>query len=279
VFQTLLVGSDQVEPILADPRVAAVTLTGSVVAGSSVAAIAGKYIKKTVLELGGSDPFLVMPSANLAAAASTGAQARTINNGQSCIAAKRFIVHKDIAAKFERLFIDAMARLKLGDPLDPATDVGPLATVAVREDLQKQVDLTVAQGGKALLGGKSLPGPGNYFPPTVLTNIPTGSPAHTEELFGPVASLFVADSVEQAIATANDTCFGLGAAAWTNEKRERDLFADELNSGLVFINGMVASDPRLPFGGIKCSGYGRELSRYGLLEFVNAKTVCLRDGG
>ena len=275
VFQTLLIGASQVNDLIADPRIVAVTLTGSLPAGQSVASAAGKATKKSVLELGGSDPFIIMPSSDLAQATAIAVQARTINNGQSCIAAKRFIVHKQIASEFARLFVERMASLKVGDPMDPVTDIGPLATPGVLQDLQRQVDETVRLGGKLLLGGKMLKGLGNYFPPTVLTEIPKHSPAYCEELFGPVASVFVVESAEQAIQLANDTRFGLGAVAWTNESREQDLFIDELQVGLVFINGMVASDPRLPFGGVKQSGYGRELGHQGIREFVNAKTVCV----
>jgi len=274
-FQTLLIGSGQVNGLIADNRIAAVTLTGSLAAGQSVAAAAGKAIKKSVLELGGSDPFVIMPSADLERAAQTAVQARTINNGQSCIAAKRFIVHEKIAPDFVRLFLSQMQALKVGDPMDPQTDIGPLATPQVLEDLQKQVDGTIHQGAKCLLGGRALQGPGNFFPPTVLADIPKSSPAYSEELFGPVAAVFTVDSPESAVELANDTCFGLGAVAWTDDPRERELFINELQSGLVFINGMVASDPRLPFGGIKQSGYGRELSHHGIREFVNAKTVCI----
>ena len=274
-FQTLLIGAGQVNDLIADTRIAAVTLTGSLAAGQSVAAAAGKAIKKSVLELGGSDPFVIMPSADLERAARTAVQARTINNGQSCIAAKRFIVHERIAPEFIQLFVAQMRALSVGDPMDPRTDVGPLATPQVLADLQRQVDETIHQGARCLLGGRALVGPGNFFPPTVLTDIPRSSPAYSEELFGPVASIFKVNSPETAVQLANDTCFGLGAVAWTNDPRERELFIDELQSGLVFINGMVASDPRLPFGGIKQSGYGRELSHHGIREFVNAKTVCI----
>lgn len=275
VFQTLLIGAGPVNDLIADPRIAAVTLTGSLAAGQSVAAAAGKAIKKSVLELGGSDPFVIMPSADLQRAVQTAVQARTINNGQSCIAAKRFIVHEQIELEFVRLFVDRMRALKVGDPMDPKTDIGPLATPQVLADLQRQVDETIQQGATCLLGGRASERPGSFFPPTVLTAIPKSSPAYSEELFGPVASIFTVNSPEAAIQLANDTCFGLGAAAWTNDLRERDLFIDELQSGLVFINGMVASDPRLPFGGIKLSGYGRELSYHGIREFVNTKTVCI----
>ena len=277
VFQTLLIGSDRANNVIADPRVAAVTLTGSVGAGRSVAAAAGKEIKKSVLELGGSDPFIVMPSAGLDRAAQTAAQARTINNGQSCIAAKRFIVHQSIADQFEKKFVSAMASLKVGDPMDADTDVGPLATAAVLQDLENQVNKTVEMGARVLLGGKRLDRKGNFFAPTVLTDIPKGSPAFADELFGPVASVYRARDMAEAIEIANDSIFGLGACAWTNDPAERELFINEIQSGLAFINGMVASDPRMPFGGVKQSGFGRELSYHGIREFVNIKSVSIHE--
>ena len=272
VFQTLLVGSDAVPRILEDPRVVAATLTGSEPAGRSVASIAGKQIKKTVLELGGSDPFIVMPSAELQVAVTTAVKARTINNGQSCIAAKRFIVAADIYDEFERRFVEEMKSLRVGDPLDEATDIGPLATEQILKDVDEQVKTSVAAGAHILTGGKKLDRAGNYFEPTVLANIPHDSPAYCEEVFAPVALLFL----EEAIQLANATTFGLGAAAWTNDLLEQEVFIDELEAGCVFINGMVASDPRLPFGGIKNSGYGRELGEFGIREFVNIKTVWIK---
>ena len=275
VFQSLLIESRRVERVIADERVSAVTLTGSVAAGSSVAASAGKALKKTVLELGGSDPFIVMPSADLEAAVKTAVQARTINNGQSCIAAKRFIAHQDIAEQFERRFVEQMAALRIGDPLEAATDIGPLATEDVLLSLTEQVQRTVKMGARLLLGGKRIKGRGFFFEPTVLANPPADSPACREELFGPVASLFRATDLQGALRLANDTSFGLGSCIWTNDAREREFFIEEIRAGLAFVNGMVASDPRLPFGGIKHSGYGRELSRHGILEFVNAKTVVV----
>ena len=276
VFQTLLVGSTAVPGLIEDRRVSAVTLTGSVAAGSSVAATAGRHIKKTVLELGGSDPFLVMPSADLENAVSTAVRARIINNGQSCIAAKRFIVHRSIADHFETAFVRAMSGLKLGDPLDEATDVGPLATREVLDSLTEQVSRTVAMGARVLLGGKPISRPGWFYPPTVLSDIPPGSPAHQEELFGPVACLYRVDSIEEAIAAANDTPFGLGSCLWSNDTREKELFVEEIQAGLAFVNGMVASDPRAPFGGVKQSGYGRELGEHGIREFVNIKAVTIQ---
>ena len=273
VFQSLLIRSGDVAPLLGDPRVAAVTLTGSEAAGQDVASRAGHAIKKTVLELGGSDPFIVMPSADVGAAAATAAKARTINNGQSCIAAKRFIVAESIADEFLRLFVAAMSGLRVGDPMDPATEVGPLAMPDLVKDLEAQLEATVKAGARVLTGGKRVPGPGNYFEPTVLVDIPKDSPAYREELFGPVASVFRVGSPDEAIRIANDTTFGLGASVWTRDDTERDHFVRELESGQVFVNAMVVSDPRVPFGGVKRSGYGRELSVHGIREFVNAKTV------
>jgi succinate-semialdehyde dehydrogenase/glutarate-semialdehyde dehydrogenase len=276
-FQALLIGPERVGPLLTDARISAATLTGSLGAGSSVGSAAGKAIKKTVLELGGSDPFIVMPSANLERAVATAVQARTINNGQSCIAAKRFIVDRRIAEEFERRFTARMAALIIGDPLDENTQIGPLATAGVLATLEGQVNETVRLGAQLKLGGKRLPRVGYFYPPTVLTNIPPGSPAHNDELFGPVASLFQAEGMEDAIRIANDSPFGLGACAWTNDEGERELFINEIQAGAAFLNGLVASDPRLPFGGIKQSGYGRELSYHGLREFVNIKTVVKMD--
>jgi succinate-semialdehyde dehydrogenase/glutarate-semialdehyde dehydrogenase len=277
-FQTLLIGSSAVEGILRDPRVAAATLTGSEGAGRSVARIAGDEIKKTVLELGGSDPFIVMPSADLESAVSTAVRARAINNGQSCIAAKRFIVHRDIADEFTRRFVQRMESLRVGDPMDRSTDIGPLASADIRSDLVRQVEESVRMGARILTGGCVPEGKGFYFPPTVLTDVPPGSPAYREELFGPVAAIFSVADTSEAIALANDTTFGLGAAAWTNDAAEAERFATELEAGQVFINGMVASDPRLPFGGVKRSGYGRELAEFGIREFVNVKTVVFGKG-
>jgi succinate-semialdehyde dehydrogenase/glutarate-semialdehyde dehydrogenase len=255
----------------------AATLTGSEAAGVSVAAECGRQIKKTVLELGGSDPFIVMPSAALDEAVATAVKARTINNGQSCIAAKRFIVSDPIYDEFERRFTDAMRALKVGDPMDPSTDVGPLATVQVLHDLEDQVQRGIAAGARVLTGGKRTgDSRGNYYEPTVLTGVTPSSPIYREEIFGPVAMLFRARDIDEAIRIANDTPFGLGASAWTNNEAERARFIDEIESGAVFINGMVASDPRLPFGGMKRSGYGRELSWHGIREFVNAKTVWIK---
>lgn len=275
-FQTLLIGSDAVERVIEDERVKAVTLTGSEPAGRQVASTAGKLIKKTVLELGGSDPFIVMPSADLAQAVTTGVTARTINNGQSCIAAKRFIVAEEIAKEFEERFVKEMEALVVGNPIDDTVQVGPLATPQILGDLEEQVIKSVELGARVLTGGKRLEGDGYYYLPTVLTDIPELSPAYREELFGPVASLFRASDLDHAIQIANDTTFGLGASAWTTDIEEQARFIEELEAGCVFINGMVASDPRLPFGGVKRSGYGRELGAHGIREFVNIKTVWVK---
>jgi succinate-semialdehyde dehydrogenase/glutarate-semialdehyde dehydrogenase len=277
-FQTLLIDSEAVGRVIADARVRAVTLTGSLGAGSAVAALAGRHIKKSVLELGGSDPFIVMPSTDLQRAAAAAVQARTINNGQSCIAAKRFLVHRKVIAEFQGLFVERMAGLKIGDPMDPLTEIGPLATAGVRDDIERQVGTTVDLGAKLLLGGERLPGPGYFFLPTVLADIPPQSPAAREELFGPVACLFEVEDLQHALKLANDSDFGLGASLWTEDPREQELFIEEIEAGAAFVNGIVVSDNRLPFGGIKQSGYGRELSYQGLREFVNVKTVWVRGG-
>jgi succinate-semialdehyde dehydrogenase/glutarate-semialdehyde dehydrogenase len=277
VFQTLLIGVDTVQKIIDDDRVVAATLTGSEYAGSQVAQRAGKRIKKTVLELGGSDPFIVMPSANMEDAVRTAVKARVINNGQSCIAAKRFIVAESIADEFRKRFVAGMQSLKVGDPLQPDTDVGPLATPSILADLERQVKQFVDAGARVLTGGEKLDRPGNFFAPTVITDIAPGTPVYYEELFGPVAMLFVVHDADHAIRLANDSPFGLGASVWTNDHEERDKFIAGVESGMVFVNGMVASDPRLPFGGVKHSGYGRELGVYGIREFVNLKTVWIKD--
>jgi len=275
VFQTLLIGSAKVAKILADPRVKAATLTGSEGAGVQVGIAAATDIKKVVLELGGSDPFIVMKSANLEQAVTVGVKARVLNNGQSCIAAKRFIVDEAIADEFERMFVKKMEALKVGDPFDDHTDVGPLATADGLNELDADVQKTIQAGARLITGGKRLDQPGNYYLPTVLTNIPEGSPAACGELFGPVASLFRAKNAEDAIRIANASPFGLGASAWTNDSIEREKFINGLESGMVFINRMVASDPRLPFGGVKRSGHGRELAIFGIREFMNIKTVSI----
>lgn len=276
-FQTLLIETDRVRRVIEDPRVAAATLTGSTGAGSHVASAAGKQIKRTVLELGGSDPFIVMPSADLDAAARTAVKARTINNGQSCIAAKRFIVAEPIADEFERRLVAGMEKLVVGDPMDPTTDVGPLANEAQVRTLADQISRSVSLGARLLTGGRRIDRPGFYFSPGVLAGITENSPAYREEVFGPLALLFRVRDIDEAIRLANDTEFGLGASAWTQVPKERDRFVAELEAGLVFINAMVVSDPRLPFGGVKQSGYGRELSHYGIHEFVNIKTVWVQE--
>ena len=274
-FQTLLISSTEVEAILRDPRVVAATLTGSEPAGRSVAAIAGDEVKHTVLELGGSDPFIVMPSADLDAAAEAAVTARVQNNGQSCIAAKRFIAQADIYDDFAAKFIERMAALKVGDPTDPDTVVGPLATEQGRVDVEKLVDGAVAAGAVVRCGGKRLDRPGWFYPPTVITDITRDMPIVTEEVFGPVASLYRAADIDEAIDIANATSFGLGSNAWTNDASEQQRFIDDIEAGQVFINGMTVSYPELPFGGIKRSGYGRELSAHGIREFCNIKTVWI----
>ena len=278
-FQTLLIGSDQVQRVLDDPRVAGASLTGSEEAGRQVAGAAGRQLKKMVLELGGSDPFIVTANADMAAAIETAVKARIVNSGQSCIAAKRFIVTEAVADAFERGFTEKMRALKVGDPLDPSTEVGPLATKSVLTDLDDQVKRSVAAGARVLTGGAPLDRPGNYYAPTVLADVRPGTPAYEEELFGPVAALFRVRDIGDAIRVANDTSFGLGSSVWTNDAAERARFTDEIEAGQVFVNGMVVSDPRLPFGGIKHSGYGRELGVYGIREFVNVKTVWIHDSG
>jgi len=277
VFQALLIGSREAGELLEDRRIKAATLTGSEAAGRSVASRAGKNLKKIVLELGGSDPFIVTASANLSEAIETGVKARTVNSGQSCIAAKRFILLDPIAAEFEDRFIVAMQALSVGDPMNEATEIGPLATPQILENVDKQVQASVKAGAALLTGGKRLQRNGNFYEPTVLADIPESSPAFREEVFGPVASLFRVKTIDEAIALANQTDFGLGASVWTSDPAERAQFISELDCGQVFINAMVASDPRLPFGGVKNSGFGRELGLFGIREFVNIKTVW--DGG
>jgi succinate-semialdehyde dehydrogenase/glutarate-semialdehyde dehydrogenase len=272
-FQTLLIGSAKVEAVLRDDRVVAVTLTGSGPAGSSVASIAGDAVKKSVLELGGSDPFIVMPSAHLATAAEVGATARCLNNGQSCIAAKRFIVHAAVADEFEGLFADQMASRVVGDPMDEATDVGPLATEQQRSDIVELVDDAKANGAVVRCGGTAPDGLGWYYPPTVLTGITPAMRVHTEEVFGPVATLYRVGDLDEALELANATDFGLGANAWTDDEDERTRLIDGLEAGMVFINGNVTSYPELPFGGVKASGYGRELTAHGIREFCNLQAV------
>ena len=274
-FQTLLIGSEQVARVLDDDRVKAATLTGSEPAGASVASTAAKRIKKSVLELGGSDPFIVMPSADLGEAVSVGVKARIVNNGQSCIAAKRFIVHESIADEYERRFVEAVRALKVGDPLDESTEIGPLAMPQIVDDIEAQVRKSVEAGAKLLCGGTRIGERGNFYAPTVLASIPPDAPAACEETFGPVASLFRVKDAEEAIAVANDTKFGLGSAVFTRDRAEAERFIAGIEAGQVFINAMVASDPRVPFGGVKHSGFGRELGEHGIREFVNVKTVWI----
>ncbi|XHR29444.1 MAG: NAD-dependent succinate-semialdehyde dehydrogenase [Chthoniobacteraceae bacterium] len=272
VFQSLLIPSERVKAIIHDPRVRAVTLTGSVTAGRQVAAEAGAALKKTVMELGGSDPFLITPSADLDRAVAAAVKARTVNTGQSCVAAKRFIIDQSIYDQVERRMVEAMRGLIIGDPLDSATQIGPLATVAIADELDRQVQDAIKAGARLLTGGRRLQG--SYYEPTVLADIPSTSRVYREEVFGPVALLFRARDLHHTIELANNTEFGLGAAAWTTDTGEQQQLIAELNAGVVFINGIVASDPRLPFGGIKNSGYGRELGAFGIKEFVNVKAVC-----
>lgn len=274
-FQTLLIGSQRVEKVIRDPRVAAVTLTGSGPAGAAVAAAAGAVIKPSVLELGGSDPFIVMPSADIARAAKVATIARTQNNGQSCIAAKRFIVHDAVADEFERRFVAEMDALRIGDPTDEATDVGPLATSSGRDDVESLVSDAVEKGAKVLLGGERPSGAGWFYPPTIVTGLTPEMAMYREEVFGPVAGLFRVANLDEAIALANATDFGLGSNAWTNDDDERLRLVRQLEAGAVFINGMVTSYPELPFGGIKTSGYGRELAAPGIRAFCNMKTVWI----
>ena len=275
IFQALLIEAEQAEKVIVDPRIKAVTLTGSERAGSIVSSVAAREIKKSVLELGGSDPFIVMPSADFGLAVSMAVKARTINTGQSCIAAKRFFVADKIYDKFLDQFIDQMRSLKVGDPFDETTEIGPLANENILKGVDDQVQKSIAMGAKLLTGGNRIAAPGFYYEPTVLVDVPKDAPAFREEVFGPVAAVFRVRNAEEAIELANDSRFGLGASAWTNDQIEQELFASELQSGMVFINSMVASDPRLPFGGIKRSGFGRELGGAGIREFMNAKTIWI----
>src|SRR5205823_3037085 len=259
VFQTLLIEPDQVEKLIVDARVKAVTVTGSEKAGAAVASTAARQIKKSVLELGGSDAFIVMPSADFESALNTAVKARTINTGQSCIAAKRFIIADEIYERFLEQLVDRMRALKVGDPMDPETELGPLATEQILQGVHDQVQKSIAAGAKLLTGGNRIHGPGFFYEPTVLVNVARESPAYREEVFGPVASIFRVRDADDAIAMANDSPFGLAASAWTNNPEEQELFTSDLETGMVFINAMVASDPRLPFGGVKRSGFGREI--------------------
>jgi succinate-semialdehyde dehydrogenase / glutarate-semialdehyde dehydrogenase len=277
VFQTLLIDSKRVAAVIDDPRIRAVTLTGSEGAGVSVASQAGKQLKKAVLELGGSDPFIVMPSANLGDAVKTAVAARMINNGQSCIAAKRFLVHERVYAEFEAGMVARIKQLRVGDPMHDDTDVGPLATESGREGLAEQVARSIEDGAKLLVGGHKLDRPGFFYAPTALSDIPESAAAYRQEVFGPVALLFKVRDVDHAIAVANDSTFGLGSSVWTRDPAEHERFINELESGMTFVNAMVASDPRLPFGGVKHSGFGRELGRVGIREFVNIKTIVVHE--
>ncbi|NND93058.1 MAG: NAD-dependent succinate-semialdehyde dehydrogenase, partial [Granulosicoccus sp.] len=274
-FQTLLISSGQVEGVLQDERVRAATVTGSEGAGSAVAATCGRQIKPSVLELGGSDPFIVMPSADLDKAVETAVKARTINNGQSCIAAKRFLVHRDVYDEFRDRFVAGFESLKVGDPMDEATDIGPLALSQIRDELNQQVNDSVAAGATRLTGAKLIDGDGYFYQPGILADIPENSPAASEELFGPVALLHKTNSFDAAIDLANDSRFGLASSIWSREKSEINEAINRLQAGSTFVNAMVASDPARPFGGVKDSGYGRELSADGMLAFMNAKTVFI----
>jgi succinate-semialdehyde dehydrogenase/glutarate-semialdehyde dehydrogenase len=275
VFQTLLVGSGAIEAIIEDPRVRAVTLTGSEAAGRAVGATAGRTIKPSVLELGGSDAFIVMPSADLDTAVAKAVHSRTLNNGQSCVNAKRFIVHEEIADEFVSRMVAKLESLKVGDPMDAATEMGPLSSPDAVEEIDRQVQETVAAGARLLTGGKPLGGPGSFYPPTLLTDIPDGSPGHNEELFGPVALVWRARDVDDAIRIANDSDLGLGGSAWTTDPAEQERFVTEVETGMIYINHFTESTPEVPFGGTKNSGYGRELAEYGPKSFVNAKTVWI----
>jgi succinate-semialdehyde dehydrogenase/glutarate-semialdehyde dehydrogenase len=275
-FQTLLIGANQVAEVVKDERVKAATLTGSEPAGKSLASICGSEIKKTVLELGGSDPFIILKDADLEEAATVGVTARMLNNGQSCIAAKRFIMIDSVADQFEQLLLEKFQNLKVGDPMEEDTEIGPLATPNILNEIAQQVEKSVAMGAKILLGGKALEGKGNFYLPTILKDIPANSPAMTEEFFGPVALMFRVTNLDEAIALANNTPLGLGASVWTNNPESQQICIKEIEAGAVFINGLVKSDPRLPFGGIKRSGYGRELGIDGIREFVNIKTIWIK---
>lgn len=276
VFKTLLIGSNAVGHVINHPKVKAVTLTGSEPAGKKVAEASGKVLKKTVMELGGSDPFIVLEDADIDAAAKTAVTARLINNGQSCIAAKRFIVVEKIYDRFEKKFVELMNKIKIGDPMEPQTELGPIAREDLLIELDQQVKQSVEKGAQVLCGGNRLTREGFYYAPTILVNLSKGMPAYDDEIFGPVASLIKVNDESEAVAVANDSSFGLGASLWTNDIEKAKLLASKIESGSVFINGMVKSDPRLPFGGIKKSGYGRELSHYGIKEFVNIKTVWIK---
>ena len=275
-FKSLLIGSSQVEEIISHPKVKAATLTGSELAGKQIAQACGSNLKKSVMELGGSDPFIVLEDANIDEAVKTAVTARIINNGQSCIAAKRFIVVEKIYDQFEKEFVDAMKKVKVGDPMNKETELGPIAREDLLNELDAQVKQSVVKGAVVLCGGKRIEREGFFYEPTILVNLSKGMPAYDDEIFGPVASLIKAKDEEDAIRIANDSPFGLGASLWTSNITKAKELACKIESGSVFINGMVKSDPRLPFGGIKNSGYGRELSHYGIKEFVNIKTVWIK---
>ena len=275
VFQTLLIESDHVAEVIVDERIKAVTLTGSEQAGSAVGSAAAREIKKTVLELGGSDAFIVMPSADFQSAVETALKARTVNTGQSCIAAKRFFIADTVYDNFLQQFVERMRGLKVGDPMDETTEIGPLATEQILNGVHEQVQKSIAAGAKLLTGGNRIAGPGFFYEPTVFVDVPREAPAFGEEVFGPVAAVFRVREAADAIELANDSRFGLGASVWTNDRAEQELFASELESGMVFVNAMVASDPRLPFGGVKRSGFGRELGAHGIREFTNVKTIWI----
>ena len=279
VFQTLLIGSGAIERVLRDDRVVAATLTGSNAAGQSVATIAGNALKKTVLELGGSDPFIVMPSADLDTAAGVAVTSRCQNNGQSCISAKRFLVHADVAEEFTRLFAEKLEALTVGDPRAEGTDVGPLATESGREDVERHVADAVDKGATVVTGGRRVEGPGWFYPPTLVTGVRPGMTMHDEEVFGPVAALYTVGSLAEAIELANDHVYGLGSNLWSEDEDERALFVRDIAAGMAFVNGMTTSYPELPFGGVKQSGYGRELTELGMREFMNAKTVWIGPAG
>lgn len=278
-FQTLMIGARDVEAVLRDERVKGVSLTGSEGAGRAVSSTAGDVLKPALMELGGSDPFIVMPSANLEGAIGTAVTARTINNGQSCIAGKRFIVHRDVYEQFRDGFVQQMGALKMGDPMQEDVDLGPLATAKIREELHEQVQDAVSKGAELLVGGEIPQTSGYHYPATVLSGITPEMQLFAEEAFGPVATLYVVGSVDEAIELANATRFGLSSSVWTNDEAEQERFIEGLEAGATFINAMSASDPRLPFGGVKASGFGRELGREGILEFVNSKSILVGDGG
>jgi|AntDeeMetagen681_2_1112603.scaffolds.fasta_scaffold00065_14 succinate-semialdehyde dehydrogenase/glutarate-semialdehyde dehydrogenase len=278
VFQTLLISSSEVDAIIEDDRVAGVTLTGSEGAGRAVGKKAGEQLKPSVLELGGSDPFVVLDDAPIEATAERGAFARLQNTGQSCIAAKRFIVHDAVYDEFVAAFVNEIEALSVGDPTDEETDIGPMARPDLREDLDDQIERTLDAGAELLTGGEPIDGEGAYYQPTVLTEVPSDSAAATEETFGPVASVTRVSDEQEAIDVSNDTDFGLGASVWTSDLDRGEAFARQFEAGLCFVNELVKSDPRLPFGGVKNSGYGRELSRHGIREFVNAKTIWVQHG-